>query len=253
MSDIISFNRNLGRCVHNLNMHSTGIRLQNAFPNNWMINEDSSYSIVMWVYPISIINPVSGFAYIGRSGNYNRFYMNGLPGLAFWIFGPSGTGSGWIDARASVRSGKWNMVVLHMDGKNLNNYDFFINTHLASNKEVRGNNLTGDVNLIAGIQSLNNGVNGYISMFSIIDRLTTEQERIQLLNLNGILPGTLKRDAICYFLFNNKNRRTVPNYGYDQNIRVSLLEQFTDTNTGIPDQTENRVWCDSYTLQPVTS
>jgi len=251
MSDIISFNRNLGRCLYNLNIHSSGIRLQNASPNNWMINEDSSYSMVMWVYPISIINPVSGFAYIGRSGDYNRFYMTGLPNLAFWIVGPSGAGSGWIDAKASVRPGKWNMIVLHMAGKNLDNYDFFVNTHESSNKEVRGNNLTGDVNLIAGIQSLNNGMNGYISMFSIIDRLTTEQERIQLLNLNGVLPGTLKRDAICYFLFNNKNGRAVPNYGHDQNISTSLLNQFNEVNTGMHDQAENRSWCESYTLSPV--
>jgi len=257
MSDIISFNRNLGRCVK----LSGGPRkhpVLEAANIDIAINESSDFSVVVWFYlPVLLASTASFwpvFLGIGRtSGNRIGLCINsaGTAGTTMQWYSGSYFGQNNTIPSAGWLQNSWNCVVLNISGISLSDWNIYVNgvSKTINNVTPIPDDFASDSKLSLGLMANSNLPSGYISSFMWFDRRLSSDEASVIYDSNGICPFKIKSDLILYYLFEKTHGRYIKNSTSPGN--EIELHGYADEELGIPDRSTNLVHCDSYTLKPI--
>ena len=89
-----------------------------------------------------------------------------------------------------------------------------------------------------------------MSMFALFDRELNPDEVMKLYKANGHVPRNLYNSRLVHYDFEARSGRSVKNRVGDYN-HLSAGPGYTDEELGIPNQSTNVVYRDSYTLKPV--
>jgi len=257
---VVAYGRNLGRCVWSDGGSNRHFRNWSTSNDDLLFSKDTRKTISFWVqldglgttWPQDGCLPFSSGVFgAGRTYttmyNYSLFIVN-----LEWM-----NGGGRIDFNPGGYAvlSKWTHVVIYQNGTDLLNWRVYVNGELKPHT-IFVNNMTEDsfsnpVRIQLNGKSTNSTrTTPYMSMFALFDRELNPDEVMKLYKANGHVPRSLYDSRLLHYDFETRSGRSVKNRVGDYN-HLAAGPGYTDEELGIPNQSTNVVYRDSYTLKPV--
>ena len=261
---VVAYGRNLGRCVR-----SDGQQSNKEFRNylisgdTLLFNKDTRKTISFWAkldgrgtsWPYDGFQPfysgqneISGRTFI-RLYTYNLLNIH-----VDWIGGGGQLNLNPGSDAYSIISNWFNMTVFQ-NGIDLLNWKVYINgeliPHTLVSNNVKENSYSGSEIIKLNVKNSNStSTASCMSMFALFDRELNPDEVMKLYKANGHVPRSLYDSRLLHYDFETRSGRSVKNRVGDYN-HLAAGPGYTDGELGIPNQSTNVVYRDSYTLKPV--